>query len=94
MTEQDQKIELTPEQQDPYRARPEHFEVVSPDEIASRTQPFHGQRGDSNREEAELLAKRKAQGKGVDLPPRTDDAGPPHINSRHVPPAFKQRRTR
>jgi hypothetical protein len=65
--EQDQKIELTPEQQNPYLARPEDFEVVAPDNIASRTQPFHGQRGDSDREEAKLLAKRKAQGKGVDL---------------------------
>jgi hypothetical protein len=66
-SEQDQKIELTPEQQNPYLARPEDFEVVAPDNIASRTQPFHGQRGDSDREEAQLLAKRKAQGKGADL---------------------------
>jgi hypothetical protein len=65
--QQDQKIELTENQQNPYLARPEDFEVVAPDNIARRTQPFHGQRGDSNREEARLLAKRKAQGKGVDL---------------------------
>jgi hypothetical protein len=65
--QQDQQIELTENQQNPYLARPEDFEVVAPDNIASRTQPFHGQRGDSNREEARLLAKRKAQGKGVDL---------------------------
>ena len=66
-TQQDQKIELTENQQNPYLARPEDFEVVTPDNIARRTQPFHGQRGDSNREEARLLAKRKAQGKCVDL---------------------------
>jgi hypothetical protein len=65
--EQDQKIELTPEQQNPYLARPEDFEVVAPDNIASRTQPFDGQRGDSDHEEAKLLAKRQAQGKGADL---------------------------
>jgi hypothetical protein len=65
--QQDQQIELTKNQQNPYLARPEDFEVVAPDHIASRKQPFHGQRGDSNREEAWLLAKRKAQGKGADL---------------------------
>jgi hypothetical protein len=65
--QQDQQIKLTKNQQNPYLARPEDFEVVAPDNIASRTQPFHGQRGDSDREEATLLAKRKAQGKGADL---------------------------
>jgi hypothetical protein len=65
--QQDQKIKLTENQQNPYLARPEDFKVVAPDNIASRTQPFHGQRGDSDREEAQLLAKRKAQGKGADL---------------------------
>jgi hypothetical protein len=65
--QQDQKIELTENQQNPYLARPEDFTVTTPDQIARRSQPFHGQRGDSDREEATLLAKRKAQGKGVDL---------------------------
>jgi hypothetical protein len=65
--QQDQPIKLTKNQQNPYLARPEDFTVTTPDQIASRTQPFHGQRGDSNREEATLLAKRKAQGKGTDL---------------------------
>jgi len=65
--QQDQKIELTENQQNPYLARPEDFEVIAPDNIASRKQPFHGQRGDSNREEARLLAKRKAKEKGADL---------------------------
>jgi hypothetical protein len=80
--QQDEKIELTPAQQNPYLARPEDFEVVSPDAIANRTQPFHGQRGDSDREEAKLLAIRKAQNKGVELPTATDDAGEPHIGKR------------
>jgi hypothetical protein len=73
-TDQDQLITLTPEQQNPYLARPEHFEVS----ISQTSQtPGHGQRGDTAKEEARLLATRKAQGKGVDLPTRTDDAEPP-----------------
>jgi hypothetical protein len=81
--EQDQKIELTKEQSNPYLARPEDFAVTTPDQIARRTQPFHGQRGDSTREENQLLAKRKPMGKGVELPRRTDDAGPPQIGKRY-----------
>jgi hypothetical protein len=81
-SQQDQKIELTSQQSNPYLARPEDFEVVTPDAIASRTQPFHGQRGDSDGEEAKLLAIRKAKNKGVDLPTATDDAGKPHIGRR------------
>lgn len=65
--QQDQQIELTNNQQNPYLARPEDFTVTPPDQIARRSQPFHGQRGDSDREEAKLLAKRQAQGKGADL---------------------------
>jgi hypothetical protein len=85
--DKNQKIELTPEQTNPYLARPEDFEVS-----ISQTSPTpgHGQRGDTAKEEARLLAKRKAQGKGVDLPTATDDAGKPHIASRPIPVAFKR----
>ena len=77
-----EKIELTPQQQNPYLARPEDFEVNTPDAIANCTQPFHGQRGDSNREEAKLLRIRKAQNKGVALPTATDDAGKSRMGRR------------
>jgi hypothetical protein len=63
--EQDQKIELTPEQTNPYLARPEDFQIGAPAQTSPT--PGHGQRGDSKREEAQLLAKRKAQGKGLSL---------------------------
>jgi hypothetical protein len=77
-TEQDQKIEQTENQRDCYRARPEDFHVSEPDEITSRTQPFHGQCGDTDREYNRLLAVRQAKNKGVNLPTATDDAGAPH----------------
>jgi hypothetical protein len=72
--QQDQKIELTPEQTNPYLARPEHFNVGEPTQTSPT--PGHGQRGDSKREELFLLAQRKAQRKGADLPTATDDAAP------------------
>jgi hypothetical protein len=79
MTNQDeQKIELTPEQSNPYLARPEHFEVGAPAQTSST--PGHGQRGDTASEEAQLLAKRKAKGKGVDLGTRIDGVGAPSGN--------------
>jgi hypothetical protein len=78
-TEQDEKIELTPQQQNPYLARPEDFIVNT---TQANQPPGHGQRGANRREEMFLLAKRKAQGKGVDLPTATDDAGEPHIGKR------------
>lgn len=74
--QQDQKIELTENQQDPYVARPEDFDISEPDEIASRSTPFHGQCGDTHREYDRLLAIRHAKNKGVDLPTTTDKATP------------------
>jgi hypothetical protein len=74
--QQDQKIELTENQQDPYLARPEDFDISGPDEIASRSTPFHGQCGDTHREYDRLLAIRHAKNKGVDLPTTTDKATP------------------
>jgi hypothetical protein len=73
--EQDQKIELTPEQTNPYLARPEDFQIGAPAQTSPT--PGHGQRGDTAKEEARLLATRKARGKGPDLPTSVDDAGPP-----------------
>jgi hypothetical protein len=73
--DKDQVIVLTESQRDPYYARPEDFKIGAP--AQSSPTPGHGQRGDSKREEARLLAKRKAQGKGLSLPTSTDDAGPP-----------------
>jgi hypothetical protein len=81
--EQDQKIELTPEQQNPYLARPEHFQIGAP--AQSSPTPGHGQRGDSKREEAQLLARRKAQNKGLSLPTSTDDATPYAIRNHDIP---------
>jgi hypothetical protein len=81
--EQDQKIELTRQQTNPYLARPEDFTISEPDEIASRPTPFHGQCGDTQREYKRLLAIRHAKNKGVDLPLHTDDAGPPQIGKRY-----------
>jgi hypothetical protein len=74
MNKDNEKIELTNQQTNPYLARPEQFSIGAPAQSAPT--PGHGQRGDSRREELFLLAKRKAQGKGVDLPLRTDDAAP------------------
>jgi hypothetical protein len=79
MKQQDQRIELTPEQQNSYLARPEDFTVST---TQANQPPGHGQRGVNRREEMFLLAKRKAQGKGVDLPTAIDDAGRPHIGKR------------
>jgi len=75
MTEQDEVIQLSPEQRNPYLARPEHFQVSGP--IQTNPTPGHGQRGLTKREEYKLLAKRKATGRGVSLPTEVDDAGAP-----------------
>jgi hypothetical protein len=74
-TEQDQKIELSPQQTNPYTARPEDFQIGSP--VQSNKTPGHGQRGLSRREEELLLALRKARGRGVTLPTDVNNAGPP-----------------
>jgi len=73
--QQNEKIELTPQQSNPFTARPEDFKVGAPVQ-ASKT-PGHGQRGLSRREEYLLLALRKAKGRGVTLPTDVNDAGPP-----------------
>ncbi len=73
--EHDQKIELTPQQTNPYTARPEDFKVGAPVQ-ASKT-PGHGQRGLTRREEYLLLALRKARGRGITLPTDVNNAGPP-----------------
>jgi hypothetical protein len=82
--QQDQKIELTKNQQNPYLARPEDFDISEPDEIASRSTPFHGQCGDTKREGSQLLAKRKALGRGVTLPTSTDVAASYDIHNHDI----------
>jgi hypothetical protein len=72
--DKDEVIVLTESQRDPYYARPEGFKIGAPAQTSPT--PGHGQRGDTAKEEARLLATRKAQGKGADLPTVTDDAGP------------------
>jgi hypothetical protein len=60
--QQDMKIELTPEQTNPYLACAEDFTISEPDEIASRRTPFHGQCGDTQREYDRLLRRRLIRG--------------------------------
>jgi hypothetical protein len=80
--DKDQTIELTPEQTNPYLARPEHFQIGAPAQTSPT--PGHGQRGDTKREESQLLAKRKAQGRGVSLPTSTDDAASYDIHNHDI----------
>jgi hypothetical protein len=56
--QQDEKIELTPEQTDPGKARPEDFHVSIENNAAV---PGHGQRGDSAQEFNRLLAIRASK---------------------------------
>lgn len=79
------KQELTPEQQNPYLARPEDFDVMTPAEAATKKVPGHGQRGRNLREQNKLLreafakaGKAQWQGHGQELPTSVDDAGAPH----------------
>ena len=76
--EQNNKIEQTENQSNPYLCRPEDFDVSSPNAPSEMEVPAHGQRGDNAREEAKLLAERKATGKGVQLGTSVDDASAPH----------------
>lgn len=85
MTDRDTKIELTASQENPYLARPEDFEVMTPDIAATKVVPGHGQRGNNNREQNKLLreafskpGRSQWQGKGQELGTATDDAGAPH----------------
>jgi hypothetical protein len=76
--EQNNKIEQTENQRNPYLCRPEDWKVSTPDAPSEMEVPAHGQRGDNAREEAKLLAERRATGKGVDLPTEVDNASAPH----------------
>lgn len=82
--DQDQLITQTESQRDPYRALPTDF-TVSTAQISPT--PGHGQHGDSKREEAQLLSKRKP-GKDAltddKLATATDKARPPHRTGRGV----------
>ena len=48
LKEKDTLVKLTPEQSNPYLARPEEFEVIE-------ALPFHGQCGENQREYQKLL---------------------------------------
>lgn len=72
----DEKIELTPEQQNPYLARPDQFQVTRADEAATKKVPGHGQLGNDMREYKKLLNDpRRAHHKdhGQDLPPQASE---------------------
>jgi hypothetical protein len=58
--EQNVVIELTPEQQDPGRARPEDFQITSSENNQHRT-AFHGQHGETPAEYRRLLAERESE---------------------------------
>ncbi len=58
--EKNQKIELTPEQQAPGRAKAEDFEIVPASEAAKMKMPAHGQRGRTKEEYERLLAESDA----------------------------------
>lgn len=76
--EQNKRIELTPEQQNPYLSRPEDFEVGDPNTPSDLAVPGHFQRGKNEQEQKQLLAERKATDKGVELPTEVDNASRPH----------------
>lgn len=54
--EQNVVIELTPEQQDPGRARPEDFQITNSENSQRRT-AFHGQHGETPTEYRRLMAE-------------------------------------
>ncbi len=76
--EQNKVIELTPEQSNPYKARPENFEIGQPNAPANMTTPGHGQRGKNEREEKQLFSERKPTDKGAPLPLEPSEAKKPH----------------
>lgn len=77
-SEKNKVIELTANQQNAYLARPEDFEVEKPNAPAQLAVPGHGQRGENEREEKQLLSERKSIGKGVPLPLEPSEAQKPH----------------
>jgi hypothetical protein len=81
----EEKIELSLNQQNPYLARPEDFTVMPAGEAAKRSLPGHGQHGDTQREYNAILNdprrgynKSEPTGRGATLATTTDEAGPPH----------------
>lgn len=76
--EQSRKIELTENQQNPYAARPEDFEVEKPLAPGGIVTVGHGQHGATEKEQKQLFEERKPTGKGAPLPTSVDDAKAPH----------------
>jgi len=84
-TDKDTLFEQTEAQRNPYLARPEDFEVMSPVEAAQRSLPGHGQCGNNFHQYNQLLKERehvagksKPTGKGAPVVTSTDDARDPH----------------
>jgi 16S rRNA G966 N2-methylase RsmD len=70
-------VELTPEQTNPYLARPDQFEVVEADP------PFHGQCGENQREYQKLLKHGEAAANASNF---ADDAEVhPNVNTAKKP---------
>ncbi len=73
--EPNQKIELTPKQQNPYLARPEDFSISTAAQASRRSMPGHGQNGESRRELSRLLNDPRRpphSGHGQELPQRKE----------------------
>jgi len=76
-TQKNKKIELSPEQANPYLARPEDFPVLSGENAVKELTAFHGQHGDSLQEKSKLLAERKPVGEGSPIGADVNDAASP-----------------
>jgi len=76
LKERNTVAELTPEQSNPYLARPDQFEVIE-------ALPFHGQCGENQREYQKLLKRGEAAANAsnftdAEVHPNVDTAKKPH----------------
>ena len=78
LKEKNTLVELTPEQSNPYLARPDHFEVTEAD------LPFHGQCGKNQREYQKLFKRGEIEANAsnfandAEAHPNVDTAKKPH----------------
>jgi|HubBroStandDraft_6_1064221.scaffolds.fasta_scaffold419373_2 hypothetical protein len=78
LKEENTLVELTPEQTNPYLARPDQFEVIEAD------LPFHGQCGQNQREYQKLLKRGEVAANAsnfandAEVHPNVDTAKKPH----------------
>jgi hypothetical protein len=76
LKEKDTLVKLTPEQSNPYLARPEEFEVIE-------ALPFHGQCGEDQREYQKLLKRGEVAANASNF---ADDAEVhPNVNTAEKP---------